>query len=289
MSSHSPEHDIYLFGRGEVETERLNRQHPFFVALSNNELIHPSILKDSIHAVADIGTGTGIWLQDVAKALSDTSPLYLHGFDVSSAQYPAGHVIPGLGKGTIQLSVHDTLHPYPSEHYGRYDLVHIRLLTAGLPKEDYATVVNNAWDLLKPGGYIQWEELDTTAFCTDQTPELPAITKMRAVVSDAMQKLGLCPFAPQRVYDEISAARFQNVSCQIYTTIGKENLRPVARKWVAAVMRALVPPSMVALGEATDEQEAKRKVEVLIAEFDKHCEHALPLVNYNVVAGQKCD
>ena len=142
--------------------------------------------------------------------------------------------------------------------------------------------------MLEPGGYIQWEEVGHTAFCTDKTPELPAITKMRNVVKDAMRKLGLCSFAPQRVYDEISAARFENVNHEIYTTIGKEDLHDCAQRWVTAVMRALVPPSMVGLGEAKDEEEAKQKVDILVAEFDEHCEDALPLVNYNVIIGRKC-
>jgi hypothetical protein len=38
---------------------RLNKQHRFLVAISGDALIHPSIPKEKISAVADIGTGTG--------------------------------------------------------------------------------------------------------------------------------------------------------------------------------------------------------------------------------------
>lgn len=141
----------------------------------------------------------------------------------------------------------------------------------------------------EPEGWIQWEEVDHTTFCTNKLPENPAITKMRNTTIDAMLKLGLWPFAPQRVYDEISAARFQNVRRETYTTVGKEHLHETASKWVANVMRAMVTPSMVVNGQAKSEEEAKAKVEVLIREFEGHCEDALPLVNFGVTVAQRSE
>lgn len=79
-----------------------------------------------------------VWLEDVAKMYPKA---YLHGFDISSAQYPKP-------RQSIPLSVHDALRPFPKEHHSRYDLVHIRLLTAGLKKEHYSTVLANARALL---------------------------------------------------------------------------------------------------------------------------------------------
>ncbi|CAG7935500.1 unnamed protein product [Penicillium nalgiovense] len=276
---------VYLLDRDEAETKRLNNQHRFLVDLSN--LIHPSIPRD-LTAVADIGTGTGVWLEDVAKVLPNKS-VYLHGFDISSDQFPRGHRIQRPGQKSIPLSAHDALHPFPAEHRGRYDLVHIRLLTAGLKQADYTRVLANARALLKPNGWIQWEEVDHTAFCTDATPELAAITRLRECVIEAMLKLGLWPFAPQRVYDEISANGFADVVRETYTTAGKEHMRPIAKKWVAGVMRALVPPSMVAIGQAEDTTQARGIVEGLVREFEAHCESAMALVNFGVTVGKRVD
>ncbi|KAJ5773340.1 Major facilitator superfamily domain general substrate transporter [Penicillium paradoxum] len=258
--------NVYLLGRDEAETTRLNNQHRFLVELSS--LIHPSITKD-LTAVADLGTGTGVWLEDVAELLPNKSA-YLHGFDISSDQYPPGHEIPRLGQKPIQLSVHNALHSFPPEHHGRYDLVHIRLLTAGLKQADYTTVLVNARALLKPNGWIQWEEVDHTAFCTDAVPEPAAINDLRQSVIEAMLRLGLWPFAPQRVYEEISAGGFADVVRETYTTVGKDHMRVTAQKWVAGVMRALVPASMVATGEAENEQQAREIVDGLVGEFEAH-------------------
>ncbi|KAJ5168854.1 uncharacterized protein N7482_004448 [Penicillium canariense] len=280
--------DPYFLGRDEAETERLNQQHRFLLAISGGELIHPSIPKETISAVADIGAGTGVWLADLATILPNT-PLDLHGFDISAAQYPPDSVIVVPGKARIPLAVHDALVPYPPEHLGRYDLVHIRLLTAGLKKGDFPVVLRNARSLLKPNGYIQWEEVDTTTFCTNQEPELPAITTMRNTLIDAMLKLGLWPYAPPTVYEEICAGGFHKIYRETYTTEGKEDLRTIAPKWVAGVMRALVPSSMVVLGQAENDEDAKTQVETLIAEFEEHCKSALALASFGVTAAQRCE
>ncbi|KAJ5460839.1 Methyltransferase type 12 [Penicillium daleae] len=289
MGSHASDDKIYLLGRDEAETERLNKQHRFLLAISGDELMHPSIPRDQISAVADLGTGTGIWLEDFAQKHPNPSSLDLHGFDISPAQFPTGHEIVVPEKTRIALSVHDALQPYPAEHLGRYDLVHIRLLTAGLKQGDYTVVLKNARDLLKPTGYLQWEEVDTTTFCTNGHPELPAITTMRNTVIDAMLKLNLWPFAPPTVYEEIRTGGFNNVHRETYTTEGKEHLYAIAPKWVTGVMRALVPQSMVVLGQAGSEEEAKGKTEGLIGEFEEHCRRALALASFGVSVGQRGD
>jgi hypothetical protein len=46
---------------------------------------------------------------------------------------------------------------------------------------------------------------------------------------------------------------------------------------------------MIVNGQARNEDEGKAKVEVLIKQFEKHCEEALPLVNYGVTVAQRCE
>jgi hypothetical protein len=141
----------------------------------------------------------------------------------------------------------------------------------------------------EPNGYLQWEEVDHTAFCTDSIPENPAVTKLRQSVIEAMLKLGLWPFAPQHVHHQLSAGGFRDIQRATYTTEGKEGMRATSQKWVAGVMRALVPASMVVTGEARDERQAKEVVERLVGEFDDHCLGARVLVNFGVTVGRRCD
>lgn len=79
-----------------------------------------------------------IWLKDVSKVLDPEpqSPVYYHGFDISSQQFPKM-------QENIQFSVHDITKPFPEEHLGRYDLVHVRLLVAAIDESDYKLAVAN--------------------------------------------------------------------------------------------------------------------------------------------------
>ncbi|CAI7637812.1 unnamed protein product [Penicillium pancosmium] len=228
-----------------------------------------------------------IWLKEIARTLpSSISPLHLQGFDISAAQFPPQPQFHGPGKTWILLSVHDILKKWPAEHRGRYDFVHIRLLTAALKTESYKVALKNVRDLLKPNGYVQWEEVDITTFHTDKTPQIPAITKMSQSVRRAMIKMGMSPFAPQRVYEELCSSEFRNIHRQTYTTKGKEYLHDAAQEWVVGVIRALVVPSMIITGEAMDEAHAKSQADVLVAEFEEYCKDALPLINFTVVVAQ---
>jgi hypothetical protein len=114
------------------------------------------------------------------------------------------------------------------------------------------------------------------------------VTQLRESVINAMLKLGLWPFAPKRVHDEIAAGGFKDVVHETYTTAGKDHLRGVAQAWVSGVMRALVPSSMVVTGEA-EEGQAKEIVEGLVGEFNEHCDQATAMVNFGVVIGRKVD
>lgn len=49
---------------------------------------------------------------------------------------------------SIQFSLQNCLEPFPLEHHGRYDLVHVRLLVAALKESEYKTAVANIATLL---------------------------------------------------------------------------------------------------------------------------------------------
>lgn len=91
-----------------------------------------------------------IWLKDVSKVLDpeSQSPVYYHGFDISSQQFPKE-------EENIQFSVHDITKPFPAEHLGRYDLVHVRLLIAAIDESDYKLAIANINAILSMSHPIQ--------------------------------------------------------------------------------------------------------------------------------------
>jgi hypothetical protein len=60
----------------------------------------------------------------------------------------------------VNLHVLDIKQPIPLGLQGTYDLVHVRLLAAAMLPHEWSTVVRNVSQLLKPGGWLQWEECD---------------------------------------------------------------------------------------------------------------------------------
>ncbi|KAI1371658.1 S-adenosyl-L-methionine-dependent methyltransferase [Hypoxylon crocopeplum] len=145
--------------RLEGEVHRLNEQFEIFTE-NIGYILHPSITSVLLPApstphIADIGTGTGIFL----VRLHQTYPsAVLDGFDISSTLYPPPESLPP----NVTLAIRDVKQPFPEEMHGKYDVVHLRLLVTAMLPEEWEPTVRNVSTLLKPGGFLQWEECDFT-------------------------------------------------------------------------------------------------------------------------------
>ncbi|KAJ5301051.1 uncharacterized protein N7443_006053 [Penicillium atrosanguineum] len=124
--------------------------------------------------IADIATGTGIWLNEVQTTLGDipvNKSRYYHGFDISDAQFP-------FSTEEVQYSIQDALSPFPAQHLNRYDLVHVRLLVGAIQASDFEVIVANLMKLLRPQGYLQWTEIDIDTFLEGNTKKYPEFADM---------------------------------------------------------------------------------------------------------------
>lgn len=119
--------------------------------------VHPSIeaLLPSDARIADVATGNAIWLLDVASSNAGQT-WSLYGFDITSEQLPGASHTPI----NVRFAVCDMKKPFPSEHIAQYDLVHVRLVGIAHQENEWAATLENLRALLKPGGWLQWEEAD---------------------------------------------------------------------------------------------------------------------------------
>ncbi|KAE8392824.1 hypothetical protein BDV23DRAFT_51332 [Aspergillus alliaceus] len=282
-----PDEEVYLLDRNPKEAARLNSQHNFLVDLIGGRPVHPVIPTENLTAVADVATGTGIWLSSLITAPKayPANRLYLHGFDISSTQFPLSKDI--TPSHELHLSVHDARDRFPPEHRGRYDLVHLRLLVGALKEVDYPRTMRNIYELLKPGGYLQWDDCDTTAFSTAESSPDPFISCLQETIASAAVNLGLCPMAPMLIEKLANNIGFEDVSRQSYNTIDKPYLHDAARTWLVQVLRSLLPKSMLGTGEATEESVAVERTEKLVGKLQRHCQNVVPVVNLHVVIGKK--
>ncbi|KAL8727029.1 MAG: hypothetical protein Q9166_006327 [cf. Caloplaca sp. 2 TL-2023] len=190
MSSNVDE--AYMLPRNIQESRRLDAQHEYMRALSYGHLIHSSIPARQLHAVADVATGTGVWLRHLAedpalpRSAARQDPSFV-GFDISKEQFPPTQSLPPH----VKLVVHDMVEPFPAEYHERFDLVNVRLVSYAIKGSNLDRVVRNVIQLLRPGGYLQWQETDASDSWAH--PETPTATScVNHVIAEKIDR-GLLP------------------------------------------------------------------------------------------------
>ncbi|KAK8009117.1 hypothetical protein PG991_011668 [Apiospora marii] len=113
--------------------------------------------------VADLGCGNGAWLCALHDEFVQTgvSGVQLDGYDINPSHFPAPDFLPSA----VRLSELDVLKQPPApELEGVYDVVHVRAFASTLAPTDVAPLLATVRALLKPGGYLQWEEAKADEF-----------------------------------------------------------------------------------------------------------------------------
>ncbi|KAF4214802.1 hypothetical protein CNMCM8980_000041 [Aspergillus fumigatiaffinis] len=205
--------DPYRLNRNVAASTRLSLQH-YIWKENMGYLLHPSIdVSRPDLAIADVGTGTGIWILDLLRQLPNAK---LHGFDISSEQYPA----PGFLPPNVSLSKLDILGEIPEEYREKFDVVHARLLVQVVNQagSDPVPVIQNMMKLLKPGGYLQWEEPN------DDASKRPIVKADPANSSENAEKL------LQRLDARFRAATPASWSVALAETFKEQGLQNVVRE-----------------------------------------------------------
>lgn len=160
--------EFYILGRSCHASARLSLQH--WLLKDQLGLLHPSITtswtnanSDTPRRVADVACGNAIWGIEVAES-GLSKDLQVVGFDISNAQFPPREILPS----NLSLSSWNMFEPPPKEYEGFFDVVNIRLILLALKDGNPRPVLENVLKLLKPGGFLQWIEIDMSS------PAVPA-------------------------------------------------------------------------------------------------------------------
>jgi len=296
MSTSEDTSDILKKNRSATENDRLNVQHRFINTFGPPEQIHPSIPKDQIIRVADIATGTGVWLENLSTVLSktptsDSKPRQYVGFDISREFFPSNH------DSSFNYVQHNVLRPFPDEHLGKYDLVHARLLIAALKEDEIPIALENVLELLAPGGYIQWDEWD---FAGVQLPSASSAVKQTLTdFVDFSTSLGYSRDIASTLHSELSQdstidqhflskTRWYSLKDEETKKMSKD----VAREWWIGTVKSLWPIMLARTesGEIRQQSEIQRIVEEKMSIMEGwFAEGGVPGITLLVICGKKME
>lgn len=171
----------YPLARDLVDFNRLNLQHYLYKDIFGY-LIHPKIPRSQKSLkIADVATGTGVWLLDVSSQLDASAELV--GFDTDITQVGPREWLPD----NMSLREWDVFTEPPDELVGTFHIVNLRLFCYVL-EDDPTFVLRNVAKLLKPGGYLQWCEVDVSSMrIHTSSPDVPTVN-LRALWDETIPK-----------------------------------------------------------------------------------------------------
>jgi hypothetical protein len=143
---------IIDLGPDEQELVRLTIQHDIMKAGYGNLILAPLNLAQTDLRILDSATANGLWLNDVSPLLLPSSTMI--GTDINPNLFPSEPL------ERIHYQVQDITKPWPKGWTNDFDLVHSRVGLAGCGPFPIELAVKNMVSLVKPGGWIQLDEMD---------------------------------------------------------------------------------------------------------------------------------
>ncbi|MCJ1236445.1 hypothetical protein MMC14_004426 [Varicellaria rhodocarpa] len=186
----------YLMDRSYLAACRLNYQH-YLWKDSLKFIIHPTIPVPPKPIIADIAAGTAMWLIDIARELPEAQ---LEGFDIDLTQAPHPQWLPS----NVTMRKWNIFEDVPDHLVGKFDIVHVRLIVLVMSQDDTRIVIPNLLKMLKPCGYLQWDDLNCRDMCVkkvDASAQSPALDQLRKM-SWANGRHDWLLQLPQRMADE---------------------------------------------------------------------------------------
>ena len=191
------ENSDYQLPKDEEEDDRLNFQHhALFHAIGNHYVapIHPPL-----PLILDVGTGTGIWANEMARLFPASTVV---GLDLSDRSFKppsqdncllrAGNVLNGL--------------PFPDQFFS---FTHQRLLVAGITAENWPRAIH---ELVRVTRLTGWVELVETGSLTDGAG--PATAQMQDFLEATSKTMGFDGAIIRHLGEMLKQEGLQNVEVQ---------------------------------------------------------------------------
>ncbi|KAK4506317.1 hypothetical protein PRZ48_000047 [Zasmidium cellare] len=145
-------HHEYRLGSSKWANSTLNLQHLLILNAFDGELLDPQIPCTAPNLkIADICCGAGIWLASLK--VHETAQLY--GLDLKRSGLPPAQSLPNT-----HAAEYNVFRKPPEMYLEYFDIINVQLTLTFVGDEDIAQAFDNILSMLKPGGWLQWTELD---------------------------------------------------------------------------------------------------------------------------------
>ncbi|KAM6505449.1 hypothetical protein FSOLCH5_013451 [Fusarium solani] len=148
----------YYYPNDMIEVERLNTQHETLkILLDGRSCLAPFSEENPPHKVLDIATGSGCWAIDMGDEFPEARII---GTDLSPIQ---SELVPP----NVEFIIDDATDEWPQgRDWCNFDLIHTRV-TMGCWSDMTKQIIQPAFERLRPGGWIECQELEGLMECDD--------------------------------------------------------------------------------------------------------------------------
>ncbi|KKY19627.1 putative methyltransferase domain-containing protein [Diplodia seriata] len=187
----------YSLPNDEQEQDREDMKHAMTVAVCGDKL-HFAPIGEAPGRILDLGTGTGIWCVDMGDAYPSAEVI---GVDLSPIQ-------PTFVPPNVRFLIDDIESDWV---YGApFDLIHLRAMAPAI--RNWSKLLADAYDWLKPGAYIELQELDFFPQSDDGSmPDDWGYMQYTRACREGFLKFGNDFHVAQKVAGKIRDAGFVNV------------------------------------------------------------------------------
>lgn len=202
---HAFRQGAYLLPNDDAEQEREDMKHATVLTVCGEKLHFAPLPDDNPGSVRvlDMGTGTGIWCVDMGDLYPSAE---ITGVDLSPIQ-------PDWVPPNVRFMVDDIESEwlYPDNHF---DMIHSRHMAIAI--KDWDHIFSSAHKHLKPGGWIEFQELDNRPTCDDGTMTAEnGHLRWTHLVGEGLSRWGVNLHGALEVRARMEAAGFKNITEQV--------------------------------------------------------------------------
>jgi len=165
-------------------------------------------------------------------------------------------------------------------------MVHIRLLVLAIRKDQFEIAAKNVLQLMKPGGWIQWEEFEAKNL--DFIPSSEITRLVQDITRNIAHSANLSNTACTDIYQILGELGCEDVRFVDFDSRGRTDLVADAREWTKAGGKAGLFPALLRDGTGRTVEEtravADKLYETWAATIDDGVEPTIP---FGRVVGRK--